>query len=808
MMLGLSVRNAVNRSLGLRMVLATLGFCFLFALLTISLRSWLAWHANIATMHAELGVIEQVYQRTLTKAIWELDRDSVQMHLDTALKMEAVGKVEIKLSSEAQKQEVFKKSQPNWHAAQFAPQRKLDLSYQVYLGAPIENVGELTLHGNDEVLMKRLMNEVEAIAFTQLVQSLLLAGLIMLMFNSSVTLHVKRIAHHLQALNPANLSLSLFLHRNPKRQDELSLLVTGVNQLQQNLLNYLQQQQIAEHELAEHRDNLAALVQARTLQLSNANQQLAQANGALASSADTLRQLGDIGKELNASLDRQAICTALHRSLAALMPIDAFGVALSEENGATLSLIYYVADGVSVEAKPMSLLAAAEQPYQQSWLRAYSGGEDVVLSEPSLVQAAVLAASSPAPQTAAPLQSAVLRPLIVHSQHIGVVAVYSRQQNAYAERELDILHSISAYAGIALDNAGAYADAEAARQQAANALQNLRQAQSQLVQSEKMAALGQLIAGVAHEINSPIGAVKSSGKNIADALEQTLTGLPNVFQLLNQQQASMFADLIACANLDSEVLSTREERGIVKQLSHELEQAHILNPRHKAGILVQLHANHKLLNFLPLLQHPQADLIFDAALNFGIISSNTANINTAVDRVSKIVFALKSFSRFDYSSQLVMADLRTGIETVLTVYQSQIKHNIELQRDYEDLPLVMCQPDELNQVWTNLIHNAIQAMNQHGSLSIGLHRSGDYAQVIIADSGCGIAPAIREQIFDAFFTTKPAGEGTGLGLDIVKKIIDKHHGRIEVESEVGVGTRFLIYLPFSQVEPSPSHEEI
>ena len=115
------------------------------------------------------------------------------------------------------------------------------------------------------------------------------------------------------------------------------------------------------------------------------------------------------------------------------------------------------------------------------------------------------------------------------------------------------------------------------------------------------------------------------------------------------------------------------------------------------------------------------------------------------------------------------------------------------------MPKVLCLPDELNQVWTNLIHNALQAMQYHGKLTVGLRSDGENALVSIGDTGCGIAPENREKIFKPFFTTKADGEGSGLGLDIVKKIVDKHQGRIEVTSELGVGTTFVVVLPLRGV---------
>ncbi len=338
--------------------------------------------------------------------------------------------------------------------------------------------------------------------------------------------------------------------------------------------------------------------------------------------------------------------------------------------------------------------------------------------------------------------------------------------------------------------------AESAQQQATKALHDLRAAQTQLIQSEKMASLGQLVANVAHEINTPIGAVKSSGKKIADALENTLMSMSTLFQMLDQKHRDLFIHLTSHVKAPTEALSTREERAITRAATLQLEQAGIGKARHRAAILVQLRAQSDLDNYLPLLRHADCDFILDTAYGIALIINSTGNINTAVDRVSKIVFALRSFSRTDSSGEMIEANLQEGIETVLTIYQSQIKQGAELVRQYEDIAPLRCLSDELNQVWTNLIHNALQAMTQQGKLTLGIRRVGDAAVVSIGDSGCGIPEEIRAKIFEPFFTTRAAGEGSGLGLDLVKKIVDKHKGHIEVESEVGVGTTISVYLPY------------
>ncbi len=323
-------------------------------------------------------------------------------------------------------------------------------------------------------------------------------------------------------------------------------------------------------------------------------------------------------------------------------------------------------------------------------------------------------------------------------------------------------------------------------------------AQSHLAQAEKMASLGQLIASVGHEINTPIGAVKSSGNTISSALNQALLNMPKLFQTLDNNSVALFLTLIKTAQAPHSFTSSREERAITRQITVQLDAAGIANPRHKAGILAQLNTGTDMDPYLPLLQHPESELILDTANNMATIINSANNINIAIDSVAKIILALKSFSRVDQTATKIEAHLRDGLETVLTIYQGKLKQGTELVREYENIPAISCLPDELNQVWTNLIHNALQAMNYQGTLTIGIRQIGNEAVVSVGDTGSGIPEGIREKIFDVFFTTKPAGEGSGLGLDIVKKIIAKHHGRIDFQTAIGVGSTFFVYLPYAE----------
>ncbi len=360
--------------------------------------------------------------------------------------------------------------------------------------------------------------------------------------------------------------------------------------------------------------------------------------------------------------------------------------------------------------------------------------------------------------------------------------------------------------------------AEASQQQATQALEELKAAQTQMIQSEKMATLGHIVANVAHEINTPIGAVKSSGKIISDALQDTLHNLPGLFRTLDEADTSRFISLLDGHRALGPALSTRQERALVKELTRQIEDMGIDNARHKASMLVHMGTRTLAETVVPLLTHPESDHILETAYGVVMIANNANNINTAVEKVSKIVFALKSLSQTDASGEKLEVDLVDSIETVLTIYHSQIRQGTELVREYESLPPLRCVPDEINQVWTNLIHNAIQAMamqqpserpaqpeaycdtgifeGYQGKLTVAMRQEGGFAVVSITDTGPGIPEPLREKIFEPFFTTKPVGVGSGLGLDIVRRVVNKHQGRIEMQTKMGVGTTFTVYLPY------------
>lgn len=392
-----------------------------------------------------------------------------------------------------------------------------------------------------------------------------------------------------------------------------------------------------------------------------------------------------------------------------------------------------------------------------------------------------------------PLLSALLSSAI--QQHrINQLLINLQNQNALLEAK--IREASEARSELETLNATLERRVEERTAELQKALQNLRSTQEQLIFSEKMAALGQLIAGIAHEINSPLGAIKGSAETLIETL-------PNLLRLLSSLQAR---DPQTISNLWSWIqntllakerptLTSREERALRKRFAASLEEAGLPDPESAARRLVEagLHQENDLDPILSLLHIPETiDLIY----LLGQLRLQLENILLASQRTRKVVFALKSYVHTSGDrSTPVLTDLPESIDTILTLYQNQLKQGVEVETYYDPaLPKLYLFADEIGQVWTNIIQNAIQAMNGQGRLRIEAQLNGDFIRVSFTDNGPGIPPEILPRIFEPFFTTKSRGEGTGLGLDICRRIVEKHHGRMEVSSQPGQ-TTFHVLLP-------------
>ena len=340
------------------------------------------------------------------------------------------------------------------------------------------------------------------------------------------------------------------------------------------------------------------------------------------------------------------------------------------------------------------------------------------------------------------------------------------------------------------------------------AYKELKSTQKQLIQSEKMASLGQLVANIAHEINTPLGAIRSSSDSIENIVLKTLPTLPLFVKKLDEKALLIFSEFVEKSSNKKSILSTREKRRAKYILIEQLEELQrtenvsieeIADVEGYADLITDMNMQDEKDLIFSLLQLPNSDKtkkeIFQTAYKLSTIVRSNQTIKEATNRAAKTVFALKNFARQDHKEEKIEVSLSETLNTTLTLYHNQTKLGIDVIRNFDQIPSFLGYPDQLMQVWTNLIHNAIQAMSGKGKLIISTQKQENKVVISIQDTGGGIPIEIREKIFDAFFTTKIAGEGSGLGLDITKKIIDKHNGKIWFESKEGIGTTFFVEIP-------------
>lgn len=270
-------------------------------------------------------------------------------------------------------------------------------------------------------------------------------------------------------------------------------------------------------------------------------------------------------------------------------------------------------------------------------------------------------------------------------------------------------------------------------------IRKLEDIHSQLLQSEKMASIGQLAAGIAHEINNPIGYVYSNLGTLEKYVQDT-------FSMLDQYEQAEGA--VADPGVKNQILAAKQKLNLVF-LKTDLRA---LMEESKEGIV----------------------------------------------RVKTIVQNLKDFSHAGTSEEWHFSDLHKGLDSTLLIVNNEIKYKADVVREYGDIPAVECLLSQLNQVFMNLLVNAAHAIELRGTITIRTGVEGEGVWIDISDTGQGIPPENMKKIFDPFFTTKPVGKGTGLGLSVSYGIVQKHHGRMEVKSEVGKGSTFRVWLPVKQ----------
>jgi signal transduction histidine kinase len=322
-------------------------------------------------------------------------------------------------------------------------------------------------------------------------------------------------------------------------------------------------------------------------------------------------------------------------------------------------------------------------------------------------------------------------------------------------------------------------------------------------QRDRLAGLGKLSAGLAHELNNPASAAKRATSLLRDALKRIkdashelgrrdLTAAQKSeiekLEASFMQQDTPPLDTLAVSDLEDQIDSLLRSHGQndLWQLAADLARRNVkpegleslfanLDPSVARAALVRIAASVEIANLL------------------NEIESSTA-------RISDLVRAIKEYTYMD-QAPVQNVDIAKGLETTLTILHHKLKRGVTVERDYEPVPLLVNSfGSELNQVWTNIIDNAIDAMGGKGELRVRTYREDNCVVVEIGDNGPGISPEVKPHIFEPFFTTKGVGEGTGLGLDTVQRIVKKHRGSVQVTSKPG-DTRFQIWLPLAEALP-------
>lgn len=402
------------------------------------------------------------------------------------------------------------------------------------------------------------------------------------------------------------------------------------------------------------------------------------------------------------------------------------------------------------------------------------------------------------------LKSILILPLILKGENIGYFDLFNGDKELLITKEEINQLSILAeqLAGI-IYSSNLYKELEAQKQQLESTLTELRSTQEQLVEAEKTAALGHLISGVAHEINNPLAAIRSSAETLERDQDTLLSDLPNFFQNSSKEVLSLFLKLQIESFKNRRVLSSREERQRRKLIQSRFENLDFQSSEIRLDtieLLSELFLEDEYSEMRGSLSEEEAIQILKKISLFATQRIALKNIKLSTEKSARVIFSLRKYLGTDIKGTMREVKIADLLESSLQTYENYIRGIITIQKNYSSEFKTLCVVDEVQQVFKHILFNSIQSMFTtpkkvlHINVEKILYDTKEEFKIIIEDTGNGISVENQEKLFTPFFTTKSRGEGIGLGLYVSKLIVEEHGGRLEYEPGDMGSTRISIYL--------------